>query len=67
MVILLLLVRQSLISTYHMTETMLIILLLVFHLVPTQIYAIQGIIKMLTLYVNKWIKDRLDSCPGLMG
>lgn len=53
MVILLLLVQQSLISIYHMTRTMLIILPLLFHLVSTQIYAVCGIVKILALYVNK--------------
>lgn len=67
MVILWLLVQQFLISASHMTKTTLITLPLVFHFMSTQIYAIWGIIKIHTLYVNQWIKDRLGSCPRLMG
>ena len=67
MVILWLLVQQFLISASHMTKTTLITLPLVFHFISTQIYAIWGITKIHTLYVNQWIKDRLGSCPRLMG
>lgn len=58
-----LLIVQPLISNYHVKSTRLIILPLLFHWLSTKLYVIWDIIKILTLYVNKWTGNKLNSCP----